>query len=165
MAGIYPITMLNYNYGLAYGEQKLTAATKAKLQALGVDTAGIRTESEGQYKLRLAEAERLAGGTKAATKKAEKETDDENLQLARDLAKKLNVSYYSDENVTEICSRIQSKLYQMRVDAKDDFDKNSNVDYYQRQLDDIEAYDTSAKQLASSMDLTANMNVAFHNLF
>ena len=166
MAGIYPINILTYSFNNAYGgQQALTAATKSKLQALGVDTRYIRTESEGQTKLRLAQAERLSGGINGATKKVENETEDENLKLARELADKLNVSYNSDENVTEICSRIQSKLDAMRTEANGDFDKNSNVNYYQTKLDEIESFDMSASQLASSMDLTANMNIAFHNLF
>ena len=166
MAGIYPINILTYSLGNANGgQQPLTAATKAKLQALGVDTKYIRTETEGQSKLRLAQAERFTKGGNNGVQRAEQKDEDENLKLARELADKLNVSYNSDENVTEICSRIQSKLDEMRTEADGDFDKNSNVDYYQTRLDEIESFDMSASQLASSMNLTANMNIAFHNLF
>ena len=165
MAGIYPINLLIYSFSSPYGGQPLTYATKSKLQALGVETRYIRTEAEGQQKLRIAEAERWTKGISSTKKKATEKTEDENLRLARELADKLNVSYNSDENVTEICSRIQQKLDTMRTEAEDDFDKNANVDYYQKKLDEIESFDLSKSQLASSMNLTANMNIAFHNLY
>ena len=60
MAGISAIGLGAYINRLSYstGGQPLTPATKAKLEAMGIDTTNIKTEAEGKAILAAAMAER-----------------------------------------------------------------------------------------------------------
>ncbi|MCQ2958354.1 MAG: hypothetical protein MJ180_05585 [Candidatus Gastranaerophilales bacterium] len=157
-----PISISGY-----YKEQPLTPATRAQLMALGVSTAGIRTEAQGQKKLHRAQDEE-ASKLRYAYHKGKVKTGhyvDENLKKARELADELNISFSEFENVTEIVTRIKSKLAQMKTRAKDDFDKNSYIGAYQDRLDLIELNERSDTNLLASTDIVASMNIAFHGLF
>jgi len=165
MAGISSISLISYSYNNPYlREQELTASTEARLRALGVDTSGIRTEAEGQAKLKIAETERWTNGGTNGVQKEEKKAEDENLIKARELADELDISYNNDENVTEISARIQKKLDEMKVEANGDFDKNADIGSYQKRLDEIEAGDMSQANLETSMSMSASYNIAFHGL-
>lgn len=164
MAGITPINMLSmYSLGMVNGgSQRLTATTKAKLEALGVDTKEIRTEAEGQMKLKEAQMSSTSGSqqTKQASPK-----EDGALEEAKSLAAKLDVSVSSTDTVDEIVDKIADKIEDIKADAGKDFDKQADIKQYESELAMLEKSHMSQIDLSATMNLTASMNMAYHNLY
>ena len=156
--------MLNmYSVGLSRisGAQPLTAATKAKLSALGVDTKDIKTESEGKMRLQEAQMSRNS----ESTDKVSKSNSDSILEEAKTLAKKLNISVGKHENINDILDKITNKISEMKADAGNDFDKLANVGSYDKELSMLESSHLSQIDLSATMNLTANMNMVYHGLY
>jgi len=164
MSGISAVSMIRFVYSnsASFGTEKLTPETKAKLVALGVDISSVKTEREGKMKLREAQMERYFGGE---TIENTKPKDDTVLIEARELAEKLDILISEHESVDEITDKIAEKLEKMKSAAGEDFDKCADVNYYERQLSQIENAQQSQIDLSASMNLTANMNMAFHGLY
>ena len=164
MAGITPINMLSmYSIGMASGgSQRLTATTKAKLEALGVDTKEIRTEAEGQMKLKEAQMSSSSGVQQS---KPASPNEDSVLEEAKALASKLDISVSSTDTVDEIVDKITEKIEDMKLDAGKDFDKQANIKQYETELAMLEKSHMSQIDLSATMNLTASMNMAYHNLY
>ena len=92
MSGISAVSMIGYmnNISAIYQGQRLSAATKAKLEALGINTSNIKTEAEGKIKLQEVLLERASKHEKTAKSDKNSKTDSA-LERAKWLAKKLNV--------------------------------------------------------------------------
>ncbi len=165
MSGIQAIDMLNYYNmtNMRFGQKKLTPLTRSKLTALGVDTHFIKTESEGLLKLREAETERT--NSKNKNKDAKVTAEEQNLEDARTLAKKLDISVSDTYTLNDLISKIKAKINEMKVQAGNDFDKLESVGYYERRLAGIEDTQFSSINLSASMNITANMNIAFHGIY
>ena len=166
MAGVSAVSMIGYmnNISVAYGGQKLSAATKAKLEALGVDTRNIKTEAEGKMKLREIQIEgtNIVSGTKNTKKEVQV---DEALNKARARAYKLNVSYSDHDNVDDIVYKIKVKIEEMFKAAGEDNDKKANAAYYAGLLEEVKQMQQSKLTLSLGMNISANMNIAFHGLY
>ena len=166
MAGISTISMVSYMYASRSGKkpnEPLTAETRAKLLALGVNISGIKTEAEGKMKLREVEADRYAGGSTVDKKEGNKE--DAVLEQARELAEKIGISVAESDPVDDIVDKISEKIEEMKVSAGEDFDKKSDVAYYERELAQLETAQMSQINLSATMNLTANMNMIYHGLY
>ena len=110
MAGISAISLGAYinNLSFAMGGQPLTPATKAKLEALGIDTTNIKTEAEGKAMLIAAQAERSNSAQKSKQPKGNQ--NDEVMEKVKQLADDLNVTYSDSDTVDDIVDRISSKV-------------------------------------------------------
>ena len=164
MSGITAVQLLSFSSQMnkVYGQQALTVPTRAKLVAIGVDVSRVRTEAEGQRILHEAEIARASSGK---GKKAKKENQEEALrEKASDLAKKLNISVYNTENLDDIIVKLRNRIRELKSKIGDDFDKRNNLAYYERHFEEIVNSQMSMINLNTSMSLTANMNMAFHNL-
>ena len=166
MAGITPISLVRYinSTSISFDAgQKLSAQTKSKLIALGVDANMIKTEKEGQIKLREAQLERYSNNQNVSFKK-DQETNDV-LQEARNLASKLDIQTSENDTVDEIVDKITNKISEMKTNAGEDFDKLADVNYYEKQLAMLETAHLSQIDLNATLNLTANMNAFYHGLY
>lgn len=161
---INPIGSFN-SINTATGE-KLTAATKAALEALGVDTTSILTEAQGQTALKSAKAQAEAPQQAQAPHKNSSmaEIKDE----AKQLAAKVGVSVSDNDKIDEILTKISAKIESLKSAAGGDKTKTSEIDGYQAQLESITNSLNSTKsaqsQLSASMNNMAMMNKILLNL-
>lgn len=148
---------------------KLTEETKAKLQALGIDTSSIKTETQGLMALAAAKKAKAAAKAKGAhgVKPAGGNAQEESLKTqAKELAAKLNVSVSSDDDTTDILTKIASVLANMRVQAASDPQKLQEVEKYQAEYDALSSSVANLQkqkqqkqaQLTGSLDAMAMYN-------
>ncbi|MCR4881288.1 MAG: hypothetical protein K6A44_04975 [bacterium] len=166
MAGISAVNMLGYMNKLsaAFQGQPLTPATKAKLTALGYDTSSIKTEAEGRMKLQELLLDKTQSSDK--TKKTNKSNgEDYVMAKVKRLADELNVSYSDDDTVDDIINRITTKVEELMAKAGDDKDKKADAIYYGGRLNEVKRMLESQIDLSGTMNMTANMNIAFHGLY
>lgn len=138
--------------------QKLTEATKKKLEYLGIDTANIKTESQGQVELKVAIQKEMQkaqatnhGGSEAMIK-----------AQAKDLAYQVGASVSSSQKVGDILTKVSSKITELKQAAGTDETKLSKVYQYQSEYDSIVSsfnnMQTAKNQIATGMDGLANYN-------
>ena len=145
---------------------KLTAATKAALEALGIDTSSIITEAQGQAALKSAKTKTEQPQKTQATNKNSSmaEIKDE----AKQLAAKIGVSVSDNDKIDEILTKISAKIESLKSAAGGDKTKTSEIDGYQAQLESITNSLNSTKsaqsQLSASMNNMAMMNKILLNL-
>lgn len=145
--------------------QPLTAATKQQLEALGIDTTGIKTEAQGQAALFSAQAssssaqkpEHKGGGGMSEIK-----------AQAQQLASEVGVSVSSTDKIDDILSKISDKISQLQAAAGNDETKLAQISQYQSQLQSISASMSSMQashaQLSNSMSSMASYNKIYQNL-
>lgn len=113
----------------------LTDATKKKLEALGIDTTNIKTEADGQEKLKEAQAAQAAAqqqGKPQGTNPMETIQDG-----AKSLAASMGVAVGSKDDIDTIFSNLSTKITELQASAGDDQTKKSEVDGYQLQYDTL----------------------------
>lgn len=154
---------------------KLTAETKSKLEALGVDTTNITTEAQGQIALLQAQQQQqIHHGHKAhsGNDKAEMETLKSE---ATSLAAKVGITVSSDEKVSDIVAAIGPVIEAKVAAAGNDQSKIAEAQELQGEygllsasLSNLEAQHSQAQasqaKLSSSMDGLANYNKASFKL-
>ena len=156
--------------------QALTDATKNKLEALGVDTSKIKTESEGQLKLKEAQS-----GTQSSqnTQQNQQQNNVNQIQQINEqvklLASQVGVEINKSDNLNTVLNNISAKIQVMAVEAVQDPQKLQQVKIYQDALTLIkgevaglqaqkEQQEQKQQKLASSMDIMASYNKMFFNL-
>ena len=166
MAGVSAVSLIGYMNMLssAYQGQKLSRATKAKLEALGVNTFGIKTEAQGRMKLQEVNIDR-SNRTEKSKKSSKTTKTDEVLEKARQLADDLNVSYSDSDTVDDILYKISSKVEKLMSDAQNDEAKQADAVYYSGRLNEVKRMQQSQIDLNASMNITASRNIAFHGLY
>ena len=87
------------------------------------------------------------------------------MEQARELAEKVGISVAESDTVDDIVDKISEKIEEMKVSAGEDFDKKSDVAYYERELAQLETAQMSQINLSATMNLTANMNMIYHGLY
>ena len=164
MAGISAIGMIGFfnRMSSAFQGQQLTPATKAKLEALGVDTSWIKTEAEGRAKLQEVQ---FTQGSRKSNKSSKNEGEDAVMAKIKQLAYNLNVSYSDSDTADDIINRITIKVRELVNQAGDDNTKKEYAQYYEGKLDEVKRMQLSQIDLQASMSVTANMNMFFHGLY
>lgn len=147
---------------------KLTEETKRKLEALGVDTTNITTETQGQIALLQAQQQQAQqnpeGGNKAEMESIKSQ--------ATALAGKLGVSVSSDEKVPDIMSAIGSALNAKVSAAGNDQAKIAEVQELQAEYDSISSSLSNmqtqqaqrAQAISSNLTNLANQNKIYHQV-
>jgi len=128
--------------------EQLSAATKAKLEALGIDPETVSSESQAQS---------LIANAQSASFKSMVSNDEQNsnsteetyLQEAKSLASSLGITYSSDDTINDILSSISNKLNQMMASAAMNPSIMQMVQTYQTQLEQISSSYSQAQ--AASM--------------
>lgn len=140
---------------------KLTAATKAQLEALGVDTTYIKTESDGQIALKQAQASQTQKAQANGGSSASKESIKAQIQS---LASQVGVSVSQTDKPEDILTKISEKISSLRAEAGNDQSKLAQIEQYQQQYESLSgqmlSMQTSQAQLAASMSGLANYNKA-----
>lgn len=151
----------------------LSEATKKKLEALGIDTTKIKTENEGQLKLKEAQSGQASHAVKQRQQKSNGGSETQALtEQAKALAAQVGVSISSKDELPDILVKISDKLSDMVVQSAKDPQKLQQIKQYESQFASIagEFLNLEAKiqekqtKLTGSMDSLASYNKLFHNL-
>mgnify|MGYP001805805869 CR=1 FL=1 len=144
----------------------LSSATKAKLEALGIDTSKIKTEAQGQAILKAIEKRKKE--LHGILGPQEQPPKDNVKAEAKNLASAVGISASDDDTTNEILNKISAKLKQLRQSAGDDKEKLAQVKQFEGKYQEIsgQVSDTpeAKAKLSASMDALANMNKFFLNL-
>lgn len=154
---VNPVSNMNFASS-ASSVQKLTDATKKKLEYMGVDTSNIKTEAQGQTELKAAIQKELQkaqatnhGGSEAMIK-----------AQAKDLAYQIGAPVSNNQKVGDILTKVSSKITELKQVAGTDETKLSKVFQYQSQYDAIASsysnMQVARNQIATGMDGLANYN-------
>lgn len=153
----------------------LSEETKRKLESLGVDTSKIKTESEGQQKLKEIQDAQAAQANKSDQGKHHQQ-DGSQIQSINEkltsLASQVGVSISGNDKIPDILSTISNKISEMSVKAGGDTQKLQKISQYQNELNVIASeyasfvnqHQASQNQLSGGMDSLAAYNKIFHKL-
>ena len=141
-------------------ESELSSATKAQLEALGIDPSTVSSESQAQALIANAQGESfknmVSNGEQTQTDSAEETY----LREAKALATAVGAVYSNDDSLEDILSSVSAKLNQMMSSAGMNPSQIQMIQMYQNQLDQISSGYSQAQSasLYSSMDLISNNN-------
>lgn len=116
-------------------ESELSAATKAQLEAIGIDPSTVSSESQAQALIANANGasfKSMLGGQNKTNS-----SDDTYLREAKSLASSIGVTYSSSDSIEDILSNISSKLNQMMSAAQMNPSQVQMIQMYRSQLDQI----------------------------
>ena len=116
-------------------ESELSAATKAQLEAIGIDPSTVSSESQAQALIANtngASFKSMLGGQNKTNS-----SDDTYLREAKSLASSIGVTYSSSDSIEDILSNISSKLNQMMSAAQMNPSQMQMIQMYRSQLDQI----------------------------
>ena len=116
-------------------ESELSAATKAQLEAIGIDPSTVSSESQAQALIANANGasfKSMLGGQNKTNS-----SDDTYLREAKSLASSIGVTYSSSDSIEDILSNISSKLNQMMSAAQMNPSQMQMIQMYRSQLDQI----------------------------
>lgn len=151
---------------------RLTEDTKKKLEALGVDTFKIKTESEGLSVLSQIKEAQAAQAVQQAQKPDSMPQMDNLREQIASLASKVGVSLSPDGSPSDAMIAISNAITVMRIQAANNVDKISKVDSCQAQYDAISSSlavlesqkSSTQNQITGGMSAIANYNKIFFNL-
>lgn len=133
--------------------EQLSAATKAKLEALGIDPETVSSESQAQSLIANAQSASFKSMVSSNNENSNS-TEETYLQEAKALASSLGVTYSSDDSVDDILSSVSDKLNQMMSSAAMNPSIMQMVQTYQTQLEQI----SSSYSQAQSASLYSSVN-------
>lgn len=116
-------------------ESELSAATKAQLEAIGIDPSTVSSESQAQAL--IANANGASFKSMLGEQNKTNSSDDTYLREAKSLASSIGVTYSSSDSIEDILSNISSKLNQMMSAAQMNPSQMQMIQMYRSQLDQI----------------------------
>lgn len=153
---------------------KLTDATKQKLEALGIDTSSIKTEAQGQAILTALQNTQKTQNTQVQPPNKSQQSGSNGIQAqeesireqAKELAKKLGVTVNAKDDISEILGKIATALANMRIQSVNSPEDSKQIDAYQKQYDSLvnevnsleKQKQASKEQLSGSLDAMALYN-------
>lgn len=152
MTSINSITSTTISSQITEKEAELSAATKAQLEAIGIDPSTVSSESQAQALIANAKGASFKSMVSEKSQNAANSKDDTYLQEAKSLAASIGAVYNSDDTVDEILSSVSDKLNQMMNAAYMNPSQMQMIQMYQSQLDQI----SSAYSQAQSASLYSN---------
>lgn len=153
------------SYG-AYS-QRLTQATKNKLEALGIPyNAGI-TEEEGKKLIRAHEAQKQENTQQQSMFQNGSQTSDL-FEKAKKLAEKLGIQVPKEANFQQLLSAIETKLEQRLVSSENDIEAlkelkglSQELAFIQAQSNGSAGYDSTNQALMTSLEMLSEYNKNF----
>lgn len=145
---------------------KLSETTKKRLEALGIDTSSIKTETQGRSILASVEKVNSKDGTEKVQGQG-KNPEGENIkQRAKELAAQFNVSVSPRDGLKEILDKISTAIDGMKTESVGAPDKLQEAAKYQAAYDSIvgaassmqQQQDASQGKLSGSLDGLALYN-------
>ena len=116
-------------------ESELSAATKAQLEAIGIDPSTVSSESQAQAL--IANANGASFKSMLGEQNKTNSSDDTYLREAKSLASSIGITYSSSDSIEDILSNISSKLNQMMSAAQMNPSQMQMIQMYRSQLDQI----------------------------
>lgn len=154
------------NFGSGNSTATLTAATKAKLEALGIDTTNIKTEAEGQAILKAAEA-KPEEIQKIHAPKSSSSINSIKAEVIQ-LASEVGISVSSSDKIDDILNKIAYKINELIVNAGNDQNKLTQINKYQSELDtlsnELSNMESTHTKLSNSMNTLALYNKIYQNI-
>ena len=156
------------NTGINTGSSgtKLTEKTKKNLEKLGVDTSNIKTETEGQQKLKEVQASQNSQATQQGQAAQQQQqaggaSSQQTLMTeVKSLAASANVDVSSSDKIDDVFSKISKKITEMKAEAQNDETKKGQASAYQAKYDELYAQYQKQNMLSSAMNGLANYNKA-----
>ena len=147
----------------------LTDATKKKLEAMGIDTSKIKTETDGQTKLKEAQASQGSASAQGKHQPPQGASQMKSIEEeATALAGKMNVDVKKGDKIDDILSNISQKITGLQASAGTDESKKSEVGNYQSEYNKIsteyQSLKTAQSMLSNSLNGLANYNKAAFGL-
>lgn len=144
----------------------LSETTKKRLEALGIDTSSIKTETQGRSILASVEKVNSKDGAEKVQGQG-KNPEGENIkERAKELAAQLNVSVSQKDGLKEILDKISTAIDGMKTQAVGDPQKVQEAAKYQAAYDSIvgavssmqQQHQASQQKLSNSLDGLALYN-------
>lgn len=163
------VSSISSIFGASFGSSsgdKLTDATKKKLEELGIDTSNIKTESQGQSVLAAIKKTKEAEGAKKPEAIGGNAEEESNKTKAKELAAQLNISVAAKDSTIDILNKISVAIDNLKTQAVGDPQKIQEAAKYQAAYDSIvgsvtsmqQQQNASHKKLAGSLDGMALYN-------
>lgn len=158
--------------------QALTEATRLKLETLGIDTSKIKTESEGQLKLKEAQGNQSSQNAQNTQAKQQQNAATQVQQIDNQiklLASQVGVQIGNNDNLNTVLNNIANRISQLMVEAANEPQKLQQVKLFQDSFTLIisevanlqeqqEANKKQQSQLTNSMNNMASYNKIFFGL-
>lgn len=138
----------------------LSEETRKKLEALGIDTTNIKTESEGQTKLKeaqSAQANAQAGGQKPPQGALSPEKIKEEVEA---LASKVGVSVGNSDKIEDIMNNISKKISEIKASAKTDPNKLAEAESFESEYTTLSS---ELSQMKAAQNMTGASALANYN--
>ncbi len=148
--------------GIIFGgaSNALTEATKRKLEALGVDTSNILTESEGQLRLQEALAKLAIAEAQNLQYKCAGNPNVSIEDKAKDLATSIGIETGNQDKIEFILRKISEALMGVMIAAGKDESKLNKYEDYKNQYDDI---CSQYAQATASENMTGATAMGYYN--
>lgn len=132
---------------------QLSEATKAKLEALGIDPASVTSEAEAQSL--IAQVESMSKTDKARPQSGS--SDMALLTKAKELAEDVGAKISERDNLDDICKKISEKIEQLVQQYASDPVAMNKLEDYQRELSSIDSRYSSKIDTQDSIFAAMNM--------
>lgn len=164
------ISSINLAMAGSYGaySQKLTTATRNKLNELGVPFNDNITEQEGKKLVKQAEVQKQQDSHNQNNFSNKQNSSDYLLEKAKELAKKLGIQLGEDEEFKAILVKIEQAIETQILANQGNEDKLKKLKNLSLELADIQAqstgssgYDNTNKVLMMSLEMLSEYNKAY----
>lgn len=164
------VSSVNYNLGASWGaySQKLTSATKAKLEELGIPYNSEMSEAEGKKLIQTVTAQQSS--QKQGSFSQNSGNSNSLFEKARALAQKLGIAVDENVNFEALLAAIEAKIEQRLEVSKNDEAALKELRSLSQELAGIQAeskgssgYDNTNRALMESLEMLAQYNKNYLN--
>ncbi|MBR5305225.1 MAG: hypothetical protein IKU37_10405 [Candidatus Gastranaerophilales bacterium] len=165
------IRSINLAYGASYGaySQKLTQATKHKLEALGLSYNPNITEDEGKKIIQAYQAQKRENANQEGMFQSSSNSNDL-FEKAKKLAEKLGIQVSEGVNFQQLLIMIQAKIEERLAISSNDINAIKELKALSQELAFIQAqgsgssgYDATNQALMMSLEMLGEYNKNFLN--
>ena len=165
------ISSINLAYGASYGaySQRLTQATRQKLESLGIPCNGNLSEDEGKKLIKAYEAQKRENANQQGMFQNPSNSNDL-FEKAKKLAEKLGIQVPQDINFQQLLMVIQTKIEERLALSSNDINALKELKGLSQELAFIQAqgsgssgYDNTNQALMTSLEMLSEYNKNFLN--
>jgi DNA repair ATPase RecN len=148
-------------------QQQISASTKRQLEALGIDSSAVTSESQAQSLIQAKQSEVKFQDALSSTQSTEQDStsqdstsETEVLSQAKLLAEELGVSVSSDDTFEDITSAISDAIQKLMDKSANDPQALQRAQSYMTQLSQLTSQYTSATNSTNSVYAAMNNQAA-----
>ncbi|MBQ4646570.1 MAG: hypothetical protein IJB79_04405 [Candidatus Gastranaerophilales bacterium] len=165
------ISSVNIAYGASYGayNQRLTQATRQKLEALGIPYNQNITEEEGKRLIKAFEAQKRENANQQGMFQNPSNSNDL-FEKAKKLAEKLGIQVPKEVNFQQLLMAIQTKIEERLAISSNDINAlkelkglSQELAFIQAQSNGSSGYDSTNQALMTSLEMLGEYNKNFLN--